>query len=395
MSSLLSGRVPFALLVSFWLTALTFVLPLATETAHFVAAPPGAPVQLDGPCDFAAFWAAGRMAAAGNPAGAYDPAQLLAVEAANRPARRLQLPWYYPPPTLLLARAAQGPAFFPALFLWISVLAALAVLILRGAAFPWPVIAAGLLSPASLLNTDLGQLGCLSGALFVTGLMLAETGAGFAGALFGALIIKPQAGFLAPIVLLARGRWAGLATGAFTAALLAAIAWLCFGAATWRAFFTYAPLVSHLTLAEPFPHHAPPVAGSDELYGTSVFWMVRSFGGPLRASALAQGAASLAAACACWAAWRRRNANPVARAALTTCLALAITPYGYVYDMCASSIAFAALAYQERRLHLADVLIFTWPVISLIIAFHFFVELTPLILLLAAWRAARALGPAA
>jgi hypothetical protein len=60
--------------------------------------------------------------------------------------------------------------------------------------------------------------------------------------------------------------------------------------------------------------------------------------------------------------------------------------------MCATSLAFAALAHQERRLHLVDALIFTWPVISLIIAFHFFLELTPLVLLLAAWRAARALG---
>jgi hypothetical protein len=392
MSSLLSGRVPFALLVSLWLAALTFVLPLATEAVHVSAAPPGAPVELAGPCDFAAFWAAGRMAAAGNPAGAYDPAQLLPVEAANPPAHRLQLLWYYPPPTLLLARAAQAPAFFPALFIWIGVLAGLAVFILRFAGLPWPVIAAGLLSPASLLNTNLGQLGSLSGALFLAGLVLTETRPGAAGVLFGALIIKPQAGFLAPILLLARGRWAGLAAGALSAGLLAAIALICFGAVTWRAFFAFSPFVSHVMLVEAFPHHAPPVAGSDELYGTSVFWMVRSFGGGLRISALAQGAASLAAALACWAAWRRPNADPIARAALTTCLALAIAPYGYVYDMCATSLAFAALAHQERRLHLVDALIFTWPVISLIIAFHFFLELTPLVLLLAAWRAARALG---
>jgi len=58
-------------------------------------------------------------------------------------------------------------------------------------------------------------------------------------------------------------------------------------------------------------------------------------------------------------------------------------------------LIFAALAQQERRITLIDTLVFTWPLLSLIIGFHCFLELTPLLLCAGAWRAARALSPPA
>jgi hypothetical protein len=92
-------------------------------------------------------------------------------------------------------------------------------------------------------------------------------------------------------------------------------------------------------------------------------------------------------------AWRREGTDPIARMMLTACLGLLMTPYGYIYDLSVTSIAVAALAFQERRLVLEDVLLFGWPVLGLVIALKFYVELAPVILCLAAWRAARALGP--
>jgi len=382
------NKLTAAMLIAFWAASVSFVIPLGQDLAQATHGQ----VRISGPCDFVAFWAAGRLAAAGNAPGTYDVNTMLNTEAANPAANGLQLPWYYPPTTLLLAVPAQLPPFLPAFLLWEIALTAASALLLRAAALPWQVILASLLSPAALFNADTGQLGLLTAAITLCALSLAETRPALSGTLFGLLIFKPQAGLIAPFVLLTRGQ--GLAAGAAIAIALCALTAAAFGLPVWHVFFTKGLALSRFILDEPFPNHPGPIISSHEFYGISVFWMCRSLGCGVPASGLIQGLAAAGAMLACALIWRRRRANPTARVALSLCLALLATPYAYVYDLCGASAAFAALAHQERRLVFSDVLLWTWPVTGSIIARHLYLELAPVMLCLSAWRAARLLVPA-
>lgn len=393
MQAWLRSRLTILILIGLWGTSLGLVVPLGQDIFHVIAAPAGKVVTISGPCDFTMFWAVGRMAAAGHAAELFQAPKILAWEAAIPENPHIRLFWFYPPPALLLTGlAAHIAPFFRAFFLWVAGWLLLAVLILRRAGLDWRVIAAAAASPAGLMNADLGQLGFFTGALTVAALLAADQRPGLAGSLFGALAFKPQAALLAPVLLLARGRWAGLAAGLAVALALCALSLLIYGPVVWVNFLTQGTKFSHLVLIQPFPRQPPPTLNSNEFYGVSVFWMCRSFGWPVWLSGDAQSLAALSAVGACWWAWRRRDADPVARMALTASLGLLVTPYGYLYDLGVTSIAVASLAFQERRLLLTDVLMFGWPVLGLMIALKFYLELAPLMLCLFAWRAAKALN---
>ncbi|WP_241763120.1 glycosyltransferase family 87 protein, partial [Acidiphilium sp. PM] len=98
------------------------------------------------------------------------------------------------------------------------------------------------------------------------------------------------------------------------------------GPAIWPAFLRQGMAVAHAHLIAPFP-------SVYETSGVSVFWMARSLGAPVGLAGLCQGVSALSASVWCWHAWRRKEADPVARAALTVCLTLLVTPYAYANDM--------------------------------------------------------------
>jgi hypothetical protein len=338
------------------------------------------------------FWAAGRMANGGQAADVFTPEKILEAEAAIPENAHIRLLWFYPPPALLLvAPAGHVAPFFRALFLWIAGIALLSVLVLRSAGLGWAVILVALLSPAGLMNADLGQLGFLTGALTIAAMLLAARRPVLAGGLFGALAFKPQAAMLAPILLLARGNWRGIASGAVVALALCGFSLALYGPMVWHNFLGPGIKFSHFVLIQPFPRHPPPTDNSNEFYGVSVFWMCRSFGWSVQLAGLVQSLAAVAAVAVSWWAWRRDTVNPVARVLLTACLTLLMTPYGYLYDLGGTTIAVVALALQERRLVLTDALLFGWPVLGLLIALKFYVELAPVMLCLAAWRAVKAM----
>jgi hypothetical protein len=384
--------IALTLLASLWAASFAFILPLGQDVYRGIAAPAhGQTVQISGPCDFVMFYAVGRMAAAGAAADVYNAGKTIAWEASNKANLKLQIAWLYPPTGLILPRLVQALPFFQAFFVWNAALISVSLFVLRCAALPWPVIAVALVSPAALLNVDLGQLGFLTGSLFFASMVLGDRKPALSGILGGVMILKPQAAMVLPILFLARKRWTGATVGAVTAITICIFSVLLFGPEIWQRFLSQGLPVSHAIVVQPFPRTPPPVANSNEFYGISVFWMFRSFGCGISTSYVMQAIASVGALVVCWCAWRLENTNRFALYALTACLAVIALPYGYLYDLTAVSIAFAALAYDERRLMIIDVVLWTWPVTALIIAFNFFIEVTPIVLCIASYRAARAL----
>ncbi len=368
-----------------WLNLFRPVFHLAAVIADSLAH--GAPVTARHlHSDFFAFWPAGHIAATAEAARIYDPAWFAAWSTAQfGPGLPSYMQYFYPPPSLLttLPLLPFGPA--AGLLAWTLLISLPCIPLLRRAGAPWPVIAAGLLSAASLTGISIGEFGPIAGSAFIAALMAVSRRPDVAGGLFGLISLKPQAGLLGPVVLVARGEWRGLAVGIAVTAALAAAVTLVAGPAIWPAFLRQGMAVAHAHLIAPFP-------SVYETSGVSVFWMARSLGAPVGLAGLCQGVSALAASVWCWHAWRRKEADPVARAALTVCLTLLVTPYAYANDMTGLSVMVAWLAWRRGGPGVADALLWLWPALGPVIARVLHVEIAPLVILLGALRAARAPG---
>jgi hypothetical protein len=281
-------------------------------------------------CDFTLFWLVGRLSSQSGAAAVYHPARAIAVTQIL-PDQAHYLPFMYPPQMLPLAFLISAPPLAVSYYLFTFLSVAAAILLLRHAKISWFCIAAGLLGPASLWCLYLGQFGILCGALLVAGLAQLESNPPLAGGLLALLCIKPQYGLLAPILLLARGDRSTWLAAAAVLVFLSGLSLLCFGWASWTAYLGPDRTQIQGWLQRPF--------GSDELLGTSVFWMARSFGAVLPFAYAIQLFCSAAAAFCTWRLWRRADVARNHRVAITICLSLLASPYSYTEDMVAYSIA--------------------------------------------------------
>lgn len=335
--------------------------------------------------DMLIFWPAGHIADTIDVAHIYNPSFFSGWQALHV-MRHVpsDLQFIYPPPTLLLTLLTRPFGFMGGYLIWTVVLTGSGIILLRRSHVPWIIVIVGLLSVANMFNTLVGQLGFLTGAIFIAGLALIETAPSTSGLIFGTLILKPQAGLLAPIALLARGRYRPVAVGGLVIVLLCAATTLICGGSIWPAFLHDGLRTSHEILVAPFPTLY-------EQKGISVFWMVRSFGGTVTAAWIVQALSALAAIILCFQAWRRPVADRTALIALTVTLTLLVTPYGYTTDMAGFSIMVAWLAWERRRLDIADVLMWLWPALCPLVAIELHMELSPIVLVLSAARAWRRL----
>lgn len=177
--------------------------------------------------DFATFWVAGKMALAGNAAGAYDPIASAAAAKALLGIEGINFP--YPPQSLFFFAPFALLPHVAALLTWNVATAALFVVAARPylpKGFP-PLLA--VLTPAALLNIFFGQTGLLFGALW----LFAFNGSWLAVAL---IAFKPHMGILSALTLRSRKRFA-LASAAVAGLVLLSI--IAFGLESWRAFIDH------------------------------------------------------------------------------------------------------------------------------------------------------------
>lgn len=186
--------------------------------------------------DFLAFWGAGHVTVAGDPAAAYDLAVQEAVQ--TGPATGIDAQGFFAfvnPPPFLFATAPFGALPFP--LAWIAwVLAGYALWAWAAIrAFPklWPIV---VVFPGALVAAGHAQTGLLTGALLVGAVATLDRRPLLSGALIGALIVKPHLALLLPFWLAAGHRWkAFIAAGASVVALLLA-SWAVFGTQTMLAY---------------------------------------------------------------------------------------------------------------------------------------------------------------
>ena len=186
--------------------------------------------QAQGPqgSDFLAFWGGGRAVLFGFPEFAYD----LAWQERTQTSAGFD-GWYAfvnPPPFLFLAAPFAALPYPAAWIAWVVLTyAAWAWVSVRALPRLWPLV---LVFPGALIAAGHAQNGFVTGALLVGGVALLDRRPLMAGALLGALIVKPHLALLVPFWLAAGGRWRAFAAAAASSAGLLLLSWLAFGTNT-------------------------------------------------------------------------------------------------------------------------------------------------------------------
>jgi alpha-1,2-mannosyltransferase len=183
--------------------------------------------------DFINMWSAARMVLGGLSEAIYQPEAFMAFERTIIPQQIGLRLWAYPPHSLLFVPPLGWLGFFEALTIW-SLLGLITLAFgARRIGFDWLETAIILLSPAVLFCLYNGQTGNFAAGL----MLLALSGRRSLDALSiisaALLTIKPQTGFLLPVLWVIQGRWRLIfAVGIVTLILLAASI-MFFGAQAW------------------------------------------------------------------------------------------------------------------------------------------------------------------
>lgn len=293
-------------------------------------------VQAMGPAgsDFLAFWGAGHVAAAGDPAAAYDLAVQQEVQQSTGSEG-----WFafVNPPPFLFSLVPLGLLPFP--LAWIAWVAATWGLWAWAGirAFPrlWPLVVG---YPGALIAAGHAQNGLLTGALLVFAAHELARRPVRSGAAIGALVIKPHLAVLAPFWFAAGGHWRAFASAGVTAIVLLVAAWLAFGGATYAGYAT-SWRASGLLMEGVNPDFL--------LRMTTWFSQIRVVAGDGAATVAAMLSALLAVA-ATLLAWRRFSGDPRATAAAVLAATALASPYLFNYDL--PFLVFPTLWLVERGL---------------------------------------------
>jgi len=192
--------------------------------------------------DFLALWSYPRIALTHPAIELYDAASLHARQSALGLDPAAELPFPYPPPTILLFWPLGLLPYQWAYAAWIVGTLALFLWALAATCSGMPFCVLGtVVAPATTVTIATGQSGFLAGALLVAGLRLAGRRPVLAGSLIGLLAYKPTLGLLAPVAFAAAGQWRAMAVSCATVVILAVLATLAFGPAIWSAWLSMLP----------------------------------------------------------------------------------------------------------------------------------------------------------
>ena len=303
--------------------------------------------------DYTDIWAAGHLVALGKLDTLFD---LQSFNAALRSMFGPGFPfnaWPYPPPTLLLAVPFSMLPLLPGFLLYTAGTVGLLWFALRSGGLTRAASAAMLFSPAVAHNALAGQNGSLIAATLFGGLSLVDRKPVLAGAILGALVIKPQFGLLVPLCLVAARHWRALLSMAVSASLLIVASGVLFGVDAWIGFFVHTrPMIA--TILE-----APWQALPWQRISASALMAARSAGASLDLAYGFQATVGCLCATIAWRIWRKCDVDPIVRAALTGLLAVLASPWAHSYDMIPLAIVVVLLATSARASSLS-LLGFAW-----------------------------------
>ena len=341
--------------------------------------------------DFINVYAAGQLALARDLATIYDPEAFMAYERNIIPQPTGLRLWAYPPHSLLIVWPFGLLGFYAGLVLW----SLLGLLLLgvgaRRLGFNWSETAIVLLSPAALQCIYFGQSGNFFTGLLLLALSTRKPAAPISAICAAMLTMKPQTGFLLPLLWLIQVRWRLIALTSGLVACLVALAVALFGIDPWRDYLGLTlPMLSELGRygTGAFMHMMPSVFMALRLLGVSgdaALYIHLGFAGLV--------VIVLAVAL-------RQSSDPLAQSAMLLLGTALVTPYLHSYDL-ATVVCGALLVARRldtlpsttRRIALLFPIVLAWGLPNIVLRFNLMsIPVSPLILM-AVFATAVALSP--
>jgi hypothetical protein len=270
--------------------------------------------------DFSGFWGASHLVLSGHGTDAYMPALQKAAQIGIMPNGQY-MPFFYPPPFLLVCAPFALLPFFWALALFIAASGtAYAAAIYLAAGSLW-VVAAAIGFPAMLTNLIAGQNAMLTAAILCGGLTLMDSRPRLAGLLLGLMVFKPQLALAVPFALLISRRWTVLGFAALSGLAMIGLSTLAFGEHAWIQFLD-STRTSRLAMEDGS-------LGFGKLQ--SAFALARMIGLDNATAYLVQGVtATFALAALLWV--EKKSASPAIERSVIVLASLLMTPYLMHYD---------------------------------------------------------------
>ena len=276
--------------------------------------------------DFVNMVVAARLMLAGRSAEIYQPEMFMAFERSLVPTDVGLRLWAYPPHSLLFVWPLGLVDYWTGFILW----SALGLIVLawgvRRAGFDWLETAIIVLSPAAVASVYFGQTGNLAAGLLLIALAAPRGGSLAAGL----LTVKPQAGFLLPVLWLVERKFVAIAIACGVALALGALSLLVFGVGAWRDY-----LGPTLGLLDTLEREGE---GGFMAMIPSVFIAMRNIVGEATVASYAHWAVAIAAgAFAIWSMVRADDER--ARWSIVIAAMAVITPYIHLYDLAPALVA--------------------------------------------------------
>jgi hypothetical protein len=290
--------------------------------------------------DFANYWAAAKLALAGQAPLAYNLDELHEVQQQVLGTHhRHGVGWYYPPTYLLLMSPWGLLPYLPAFLTWIIGTLALYLLVLSRLS-PHPIALPLLcLFSGNYENFKFGQNGFLTGTLLGGGLLLLERCPLAAGGLFGLLSYKPQFILLIFPALMFGRHWQALAGALAASLLLSLTSLLVFGYQVWLDYFKVMAI----------PMEQLESGGAIWSIMPTFFAATRSAGFGVPAAYLVQGLVMAAVMAGVAWVWSKKT-SLANRGAVLVLGTLLFTPYACIYDLAILALPLGWL-WEEGRLH--------------------------------------------
>jgi len=282
-----------------------------------------APNQAFG-ADFINLWAAGKMTIARLFGDIYLPEAFMAYQQSFLPVDIGFRLWAYPPHSLLFAWPFGLLDFYPAFLVWSALGLSVLIYGARKFGFGWTETGILALSPAAMQNIVFGQTGNLACGLLLVALA-GRTAKSYSAIGAAALLtIKPQTGFLLPLIWLRNRRWGLIGSTVVATGMLIALSIALFGIGSWQGYVgSTLPDLAELESQG---------AGSFLRMIPSAFISMRLLGFDAHASGLVHFTfAGMVMLVLVWRLWAEHSQH--GQAALILIGICLITPYMHLYDL--------------------------------------------------------------
>lgn len=273
--------------------------------------------------DFAVFWTAASETLNGNITELYNAEAFGNAVAAQKFDDDLAgLTWQYPPHASLLFSVLGTLPFHIAYAVWCVAGLALYAAALASIGFRHRLLVAALASVPVMVAITTGQNGLFTAGLLMLAVFHARSRPLVAGLAAALLTIKPQLGFLLPVLFIAGGHWRAFGYATLISIALAAISIGAYGLETWFVFFDSVRSVSGTVASGLMP-----------LFKMVNVYAASRLAGLPDVAAIAMAGLTILAAIIATAWIARRSDDPKWHYAVIACATLIAAPYSYYYEL--------------------------------------------------------------